>query len=109
MGVPQDERDLLVGAYYRFVAIFTWTSQEDEVAREQFKKWLDFDNLLKETEIVPKHTRAYSLIGARTLMVIGLAKNMQGLHRYCSEITFKTGIEAKFYCAVDVDELKDLI
>jgi len=109
MGVPQDEKDLIQGAYYRFVAMFTWTSQEDEIAREQFKKWLDFDSLLKETEIVPKHTRAYSLIGARTVVVIGLAKNMHGLHRYCSAITFKTGIEAEFYCAVDADELKDFI
>ncbi len=108
MGVPSDEKQLLDGAYYRFAAIFTWTSQEDEVARERFGKWLDFNHLLAETEIVPKHTRAYSLVGARTLLVVGLAKNMRGLHRYCSEIISNTGIEANFYHAVDVDELKDL-
>ncbi len=109
MGVPKDEKDLLDGAYCRFAAIFTWTSQEDEVAKERFKKWLDFEHMLGETEIVPKHSRAYSLIGARTLIVIGLAKNMRGLHRYCSEIIFNTGIEADFYHAVDVDELKDIV
>jgi hypothetical protein len=109
MGVPTDEKDLLQGAYNRFTAIFTWTPQEDQVARERFKKWLDFDNLLSETEIVPIHTRAYSLIGARTVIIIGLSKSMKGLHRYCSEIIFNTGIEANFYHAVDVDELKDII
>ncbi len=109
MGVPKDEKDLIQGAYYRFIAIFTWTFQDDEVARERFKKWSDFDGLLEKTDIVPKHTRAYSLIGERTLIVIGLAKNMHGLHQYCSEITFKTGIEARFYSAVDIDELKDLV
>ncbi|HTY21906.1 MAG TPA: hypothetical protein VMC85_02175 [Desulfomonilaceae bacterium] len=109
MGVPQDEKDLLLGAYYRFAAIFTWTPQEDEIARERFKKWLDFDHLLDKTEIVPKLSRAYSLVGARTILVIGLSKNMEGLHHYCSEVIFNTNIKANFYHAVDVDELKDYI
>jgi hypothetical protein len=109
MGVPTDEKDLLQGAYNRFAAIFTWSPQEDQVARERFKKWLDFDNLLSQTEIVPLHSRAYSLVGARTVIIIGLSKSMKGLHQYCSEIIFNTGIEANFYHAVDVDELKDII
>ena len=113
MGKPTEETELLIGSYTRFVAIFTWPPKDDAVARKQFGKWVgpghDFKRLLDETGIIASHMRAYSLIGARTAIVIGLSKSMEGLHRYCSEIIVGTGIEAKFYYAVDFDEVEDLL
>ncbi len=115
MGMMHDEEVCLrleqtKPGYYCFVAIFTWPPGADEVARERFGLYFtDPDKLFKNTGMDPNHLQAYSLTGARTIVVTGLAPSSLALYLYCSVITQGTAIEAKVYDAVDTNLLKDLV
>ena len=96
--------------YLCFVAMFTWPPGADEVARERFGLYFkDPKKLFEKTGMDAKYCQAYSLTGARTILVIGLAPTSLALYLYCSEITHDTEIEAKVYHAVDTNELRDLV
>lgn len=104
MGHPNVMRDavsdLTKQGYYRFVAIFTWTGQDDRVAIERFRPYIGHQ-LFSEVGIDPDTAQVYYLTGARTTLVIGYTNSSRGLKQFYSSICFDTGIEAIFYHAVE--------
>jgi hypothetical protein len=101
--------------YYRFVAIFTWPPEADEVARQRFGQFLgqynktffeQSEQSLEETDVIPQS--AYSLTGARTVLVIGITKSAPGLYSFCSSIIFNANIHVNFYHAMDYDEARKM-
>jgi hypothetical protein len=104
MGVQKIARDSVRGlskeGYYRFVAIFTWTGQDDKVALERLSPFIGH-KLLSEMGIDPETYQTYYLTGARTELCIGYTNSAAGLKRFHSAVCFGTNIEAKFYHAVE--------
>ena len=104
MGVQKMTRDAVKGlrkeGYYRFVAIFTWTGQEDKVVLERFKPYIGH-NFPAEMGIDPETAQFYYLTGARTEVVIGYTNSGMGLAKFSASITYGTDIKANIYHAVE--------
>ncbi len=127
----------LVEGKYRFIAVVTWTGQDDKIAAERFSKWFQMiddpqnpgnqiPEILKNTGIDYKTAQGYYLTAARTFMLIGyiqsqitLAKDPNsdkkieiggptGLQRFCARMINGTAIQANFYHAVDTEELQNV-
>jgi hypothetical protein len=93
--------------YQNFVAIFTWPPEDDQKARERFKKILPLYPAPQNAPVVPG--AAYSLTGARTVLVIGRSNSESELYAFCSSIIFDSGIEANFYHCVNFGEARDYL
>jgi len=92
--------------YFRFVAIFTWTYQEDAVVRSrllQFSK-----EKFTKVGINWETTQGYYLTGARTVLVIGYVKSPAALQAFCSLVVMNTAIQATFYHAIETNELEEV-
>jgi|WetSurMetagenome_2_1015567.scaffolds.fasta_scaffold399329_1 hypothetical protein len=89
----------------RFLAVFTWTHQEDQTAKKKFE--LGTTALFKGTDIDASTAQAYYCTGARTMVVIGYVKacNHCGIEKFCSRVIFGTPIQANVYYAVESNEL----
>ncbi len=98
--VQQTVKNLLEQGYYRFVAMFTWTGKDDEVALERLKPFVGHQ-ILSQMDIDPDTYQTYYLTGARTQLCIGYTKSAAGLRKFHSSVCFGTGIEAEFYHAVE--------
>ncbi len=97
--------DLKKAGFYRFVAIFTWTYQDDDVA---FKRLLQYSfDRFNAVGIDAATTQGYYLTGARTVIVIGHVKSPIALQNFCSSIIRNTPIQATFYHAVETGEIQD--
>jgi hypothetical protein len=98
-------KELKDGGFYRFVAIFTWTGQDDDVA---FKRLLQYSfDRFNASGIHAKTTQGYYLTGARTVIVIGHVDSPIHLQHFCSSIIRNTPIQANFYHAVETSEIQD--
>lgn len=104
MGGLRDERDsvkdLRKQGYYRFVAMFTWTGQDDTVALQRLSPYIGH-NFPPEMGIDRETAQFYYLTGARTVLVIAYASSGLGLQRFSSSVTFGTDIKANIYHAVE--------
>ncbi len=104
MGHPQMMRDavsdLKKQGYYRFVAIFTWTGEEDKVVLERFTPYIGH-NFPPEMGIDSTTAQFYYLTGSRTELVIGYTNSAAGLERFCASIYYGTDIKIKVYHAVE--------
>ncbi|MBI4963820.1 MAG: hypothetical protein HY913_11140 [Desulfomonile tiedjei] len=92
---------------YRFVAIFNWTYQEDEIALKRFQPY--FSHSFEGTGIDAATAVCLYLTGARTVIFSGFTTSAQGLQRFCSSIVFGTAIEVSFYHAVDANEISQVL
>ncbi len=106
IALRQMQEMLEKGEGYGFVAIFTWPPEADKVARERFGTILAQFQPDQNADVVPG--AAYSLTGARTVLVIGRSKSESALYKFCSSIIFDSGIDANFYHCVDFDEAKGM-
>ncbi len=88
--------------YFRFVAIFTWTHQEDELAAKRF---LPYIQSFEGTGIHQETAVCLYLTGERTVIFSGYSNSATGLQRLCSGIIFNTPIQGRFYHAVDAVEI----
>ena len=98
--------------YYPFVAIFTWTHQEDLVALDRFQnalRWFEkYQAKEKLPGIDPQTAQTYYLTGARTFVIIGYTNSPRELQSFCSSIIFNTAIQANFHHAVEAHELEEV-
>ena len=94
--------------HYPFVAIFTWTGQDDRVAIERFRPYIGHE-LFAEVGIDPDSVQVYYLTGERTTLVIGYTNSAKGLKQFYSSICFGKGIAAKFYHAVEGYEASETV
>jgi hypothetical protein len=112
MGIMAMARDTVKGlskdGYYRFVAIFTWTGQDDKVALERLSPFIGHEKL-SEMGIDPETAQFYYLTGARTELVIGYTSSALALKKFHSAVCFGTNIEAKFYHAVEGYEAAEAV
>jgi hypothetical protein len=94
-----------VKGHSRFLAVFTWTHQEDEVAKKKFQKGAALYN---GTGIDEKTAQAYYCTGARTMVVIGYVDDSlgYGIEKFCSKVIFGTAIQVNVYYAVESHELE---
>jgi hypothetical protein len=110
MGILPDElkrlKEIKEMGYFRFVAIFTWTYQEDDMASKRLLQWSK-DGFTK-VGIDWKTTRGYLLTGARTVIVIGHAASPAALQAFSSLITMNTAIQATYYHALETNELPEV-
>jgi len=96
--------------YQNFVAIFTWPPGDDKIARERLKeivKQIPEEGPPQDAPVVPG--AAYSLTGARTVLVIGRSRSESELYTFCSSIIFDSGISANFYHCVNFGEARDFL
>ena len=112
MGIMAMARDTVKGlskdGYYRFVAIFTWTGQEDKVVLERLKPYIGH-NLPPEMGIDPETFQTYYLTGERTHLAIGYAKSALGLQKFTASVGYGTNIQVKVYHAVEGWEMAEAI
>ena len=109
MGMVYDNDTIMAlrkKGYFRFVAIFTWTYQEDDVVSKRLLQWSKkaFTNVGINWET----TQGYYLTGARTVLVIGYAESPAALQAFSSLITMNTGIQATYYHALETNELEQV-
>ena len=112
MGVQRRERDavygLMKGGHYRFVAIFTWSGQEDKVAVERLRPYIGH-KFPEKMGIESDTAQFYYLTGARTVLVIGYTKSGIGLQQFCSSIIFGTDIKVSVHHAVEGYEAAEAV
>jgi hypothetical protein len=112
MGIMAMARDTVKGlskdGYYRFVAIFTWTGQDDKVALERLSPFIGHEKL-SEMGIDPETYQTYYLTGARTELCIGYVKSPMGLSKFSASVTYGTDIKANIYHAVEGWEIAEAV
>jgi hypothetical protein len=92
--------------YFRFVAIFTCTHQEDNEVRTRL---LQFSKEAFTKVGIPWETsQGYYLTGARTVLVIGYVKSPAALQAFCSLVIMNTAIQGTFYHAMETNELGEV-
>jgi hypothetical protein len=107
MALPVDDLiKLREEGYYPFVAIFTWTYQEDKEMMKRLGKGMDY---YYGRGIHRDYTFNYYCTGARKLVVIGHTNSNKDLQRFSSRFILGTPIQAEIYHAVDVKELPDCV
>ena len=100
---------LLKEGYFRFVAHFTWTDEGDAVALARFRAFLGGGKeVWKKLEIHEATTHGYYLIGQRTFIFIGYAKDQVKLESFCSSVIFNAPISAEVHHAIEAEELKGI-
>ena len=93
--------------YYPFVAMFSWSYQDDLIAVDRLKQYLGTS--YPDTGIDSETAQAYYLTGARTYLLIGYTNSPIGLQRLCSSVIFNTPIQANIYHAVEAHQLLSVL
>ncbi len=98
----KDVKDLKKKGYNWFAAIVSWDSSRDRAALEKFSKDMSHKNKMPSGI---ENLTVFKLVGERTMLLFGLADSPLSLQQYSAYISFESGIQAKFYHALELNEL----
>ena len=96
--------DLKKEGYNWFAAIVTWDSNRDKTALEKFNKDMSHKNIMPSGI---ENLTVFKLVGERTMLVFGLANSPLSLQQFSAYISFDSGIQGKFYHALELNELTE--
>jgi hypothetical protein len=84
------------GGYLPFVCIIKWTPEEEPAAIKRYSQVF----ATKEGKGV-KGVHTWNLIGRNTMIVIGWTNSSVSLQKFCTSITYGTGISMDVCPAID--------